>query len=262
MCLILLSLQQHPSYRLIVAANRDEYYDRPSTPPTFWSEAPDLLAGKDLKSDGTWLGITRKGRIGAVTNYRDPSSNKKSAPSRGWLVRDFLLGSDGAEEYLTRVRREGRRYNGFNLVVGVGDELYWYSNREGEIVKLSRGLHGISNQLLDTPWPKMIRGKHGMSEILGKDGEIPPEILFELLRDRTQALEEDLPDTGVGIEWERILSPIFTVSPTYGTRSSTLIFIDRKDQVTFIDKTFNAHPQPVCSRFSFTLKSQHLQRAH
>ena len=255
MCLILLSLRQHPSYRLIVAANRDEYYDRPATPPAFWSEAPDILAGKDLKSGGTWLGITRKGRIGAVTNYRDPSSNKKSAPSRGWLVRDFLLGSDGAEEYLTRMRREGRTYNGFNLVVGVRDELYWYSNRAGEIVKLSRGLHGISNRLLDTPWPKMIRAKHGMSEILDKEGEISPEILLELLHDRTQAPEEVLPDTGIGIEWERILSPIFTVSPAYGTRSSTLIFIDKRDQVTFIDRTFNAHRQPISSEFTFTIES-------
>jgi uncharacterized protein with NRDE domain len=150
MCLILLALQQHPSYRLIVAANRDEYYHRPSAPPSFWSEAPDLLAGKDLKSGGTWLGITKKGRIAAITNYRDPAPPKRNAPSRGWLVRDFLLGNDRTEEYLINLRKEGGRYNGFNLVAGVRDELYWYSNRRGEIVRLSRGIHGISNRLLDT----------------------------------------------------------------------------------------------------------------
>jgi uncharacterized protein with NRDE domain len=255
MCLILFALQQHPSHRLIVAANRDEYYDRPSAPPAFWPEAPHLLAGKDLKSGGTWLGITKKGRIAAVTNYRDPASTRKNAVSRGWLVKDFLLGNDGTEEFLIKVRQEGRKYNGFNLVVGVRDELYWYSNRTGEIVKLSQGLHGISNRLLDTPWPKVIRAKRGMSEILGKNVEISPETFFDLLQDRTQAPEEILPDTGVGIEWERILSPVFTVSPTYGTRSSTLVFFDNNDQVTFIDRTFNAHPQPVSSRFTFTLES-------
>jgi len=254
MCLILLALQQHSSYRLILAANRDEYYDRPSAPPTFWSEAPDLLAGKDLQSGGTWLGITKKGRIAAITNYRDPASTKRNAPSRGWLVRDFLLGKDGTEEYLIKVRQEARKYNGFNLVVGVRDELYWYSNRTDEIVRLSRGLHGISNRLLDTPWPKVIRSKQGISEILDRNDEISPEILFDPLQDRTQAPDEILPDTGVGTEWERVLSPVFIVSPTYGTRSSTLIFIDKKDQVTFIDRTFNSHPQPVSSRFTFTLE--------
>ena len=255
MCLILLALQQHPSYKLILAANRDEYYDRPSAPPAFWNEAPGLLAGRDLRSGGTWLGITKKGRIAAITNYRDPASTKRNAPSRGWLVRDFLVGSEGTMEYLGKVRQEGGKFNGFNLLVGVRDELYWYSNRSGEIAKLSRGLHGISNRLLDTPWPKVIRGTQGISQILDKDGEISPETLIDLLQDRTQASEEILPDTGVGIEWERILSPVFIVSPTYGTRSSTLILIDKKDQVTFIDRTFNSHRQPISSKFTFTIES-------
>ena len=255
MCLILLALQQHPSYKLILAANRDEYYDRPSAPPAFWNEAPGLLAGRDLRSGGTWLGITKKGRIAAITNYRDPASTKRNAPSRGWLVRDFLVGSEGTMEYLGKVRQNGGKFNGFNLLVGVRDELCWYSNRSGEIAKLSRGLHGISNRLLDTPWPKVIRGTQGISQILGKDVEISTEILFDLLQDRTQASEEILPDTGVGIEWERILSPVFIVSPTYGTRSSTLILIDKKDQVTFIDRTFNSHRQPISSKFTFTIES-------
>jgi len=255
MCLILLALQQHPSYKLILAANRDEYYDRPSAPPAFWNESPGLLAGRDLRSGGTWLGITKKGRIAAITNYRDPASIKRNAPSRGWLVRDFLVGSEGTMEYLGKVRLDGGKFNGFNLLVGVRDELCWYSNRSGEIAKLSRGLHGISNRLLDTPWPKVIRGTQGISQILGKDVEISTEILFDLLQDRTQASEEILPDTGVGIEWERILSPVFIVSPTYGTRSSTLILIDKKDQVTFIDRTFNSHRQPISSKFTFTIES-------
>jgi uncharacterized protein with NRDE domain len=255
MCLILLALRQHRSHKLILAANRDEYYDRPSTLPAFWSEAPGLLAGKDLRSGGTWLGITKKGRIAAITNYRDPASTKRNAPSRGWLVREFLLGSEEPAEYLAKVRQESERYNGFNLLVGVSDKLYWYSNRAGDIVKLSPGLHGISNRLLDTPWPKVIRGKQGFSKILGKNKKISQETLFDLLRDRTSASEEMLPDTGVGTEWERILSPIFIVSPTYGTRSSTLILIDKNDQVTFIDKTYDARPHSTSSKFAFTLES-------
>jgi uncharacterized protein with NRDE domain len=255
MCLILLALRQHPSHKLILAANRDEYYDRPSALPAFWKEAPGLLAGKDLRSGGTWLGITKKGRIAAITNYRDPASTKRNAPSRGWLVREFLLGSEEPVEYLAKVRQESERYNGFNLLVGVSDELYWYSNRAGDIVKLSPGFHGISNHLLDTPWPKVIRGRQGFSEILRKNKEIYPETLFELLRDGTPASEEMLPDTGVGTEWERILSPIFIVSSTYGTRSSTLIFIEKIDQVTFLDRTFNAPPNSISSEFAFTLES-------
>jgi len=255
MCLILLALRHHPSFKLILAANRDEYYDRPSTLPAFWDEAPGLLAGKDLKSGGTWLGITKKGRIAAITNYRDPASTKRNAPSRGWLVRDFLLGPERPLEYLAKVRRKGESYNGFNLLVGVRDELYWYSNRAKDIVKLSGGVHGISNRLLDTPWPKVIRGKQRISEILGNSEEVLPEALFDLLRDRTPASEESLPDTGVGIEWERILSPVFIVSPTYGTRSSTLILIDKNDQVTFIDKNFDARPEPISSEFAFTLEA-------
>lgn len=254
MCLILVALHQHPSYKLILAANRDEYYERPSTPPAFWSEAPEILAGRDLKSGGTWLGITKKGRIAAVTNYRDPASVKSNAPSRGWLVRDFLLDAGGPEEYLSRIRQEGNRYSGFNLVVGVRDDLYWYSNRTEKIVKLSRGVHGVSNRLLDTPWPKVVRGKRGISEILRRNDEVSPDSLLDVLQDRTQAPEELLPDTGVGIEWERILSPVFIVSPAYGTRSSTLVFIDKRDRVTLIDRTFNAHPQPISSEFNFTLK--------
>ncbi len=253
MCLILLALQHHPTYGLILAANRDEYYDRPSTLPDFWKEAPGVLAGKDLKSGGTWLGMTKKGRIAAVTNYRDPASIKRGAPSRGWLVRDFLLGSWGPVEYLTRVRQEGERYNGFNLIVGLRNEFYWYSNRSSEIAELSPGLHGISNRLLNTPWPKVIRGKGALSELFKESNEVSPEALFALLQDRTPASDQMLPDTGVGMELERILSPIFIVSPAYGTRSSTLIFIDKRDRVTFLDRTFGTHLQTISTEFAFTL---------
>ncbi len=254
MCLILLALQKHPFYKLIVAANRDEYYDRPSASPTFWNEAPAVLAGRDLKGGGTWLGITRKGRIAAVTNYRDPASVKINAPSRGLLVKEFLLSQENPVEYLRRIHREREKYNGFNIVLGQRDELFWYSNRCGEIPKLSPGVYGISNRLLDTPWAKIIKSKQRMNELLTNHQDTLPENLFQLLHDRTPASDDMLPDTGVGITWERLLSPIFIASPTYGTRSSTLIFIDRNDRVDFMDRAFDGHTEPVSTRFQFTLE--------
>ncbi|MDZ7697651.1 MAG: NRDE family protein [Deltaproteobacteria bacterium] len=153
-----MALESHPTYKLILAANRDEFYERPTAPLAFWNDAPDVLGGRDLLSGGTWLGITRKGRIAAVTNFRDPASEKPHAPSRGDLVKDYLVGSDPPSTYLTRLDAVSDRYNGFNLLVGTIDHMFWYSNRDGRIVRLSPGVHGICNHLLNTPWPKVDRG--------------------------------------------------------------------------------------------------------
>jgi uncharacterized protein with NRDE domain len=255
MCLIVLAINQHPKYKLILAANRDEYYDRPSAPPAFWEEAPQVLAGKDLKGGGTWLGITKAGRIAAITNYRDPASVMTDAPSRGWLVRDYLLSKDDPASYLKKVRKDGNRYNGFNLIVGHKEELFWYSNRGEEILHLSPGLYGISNRLLNTPWPKVTRSKKRLADLLANHENPSSEGLFELLRDRSLAPDDMLPVTGVGMEWERILSSVYITSPTYGTRSSTLILLDVKDRVTFMDRTFNSPPEPIASvQFEFTLE--------
>ena len=255
MCLLLLYVETHPEYKLILAANRDEYYDRPTAPATFWKEAPYLLAGRDLRAGGTWLGITRKGRIAATTNYRDPASVKTNAASRGRLVSDFLLGEEDPVEYLDKLAKEQDRYNGFNLIIGEKDHLYWYSNRGDGARKLSPGIYGLSNRLLDTPWPKLTRSKDTLARLLSEQKRPSPEALFHMLLDRTIADDERLPDTGVGIEWERLLSPIFITSPTYGTRSSTLIFIDRNDRVTFIERTFNLNPDhPTSVRYEFQLE--------
>ena len=151
MCLLLLAIRTHPEYKLILAANRDEYYDRPTAAANFWEEAPHLLAGRDLRTRGTWLGITRKGRIAAITDYRDPASVKANTTSRGRLVSDFLLGEESPAEYLDKLAKEQDRYNGFNLIIGEKDRLYWYSNRGDGARKLSPGIYGLSNRLLDTP---------------------------------------------------------------------------------------------------------------
>lgn len=256
MCLILLALNTHPSFKLVLAANRDEYYDRPSAPPSFWKDAPHLLAGRDLAGGGTWLGITHHGRIAAITNYRDPSSFKKEAPSRGKLVTDFLLGKDSPSDYLETIWSDAARYNGFNLLVGEKDRISWYSNRSDRMMLLSPGIHGVSNRLLNTPWPKVVRGKELLARVL-QDHPVPSsDSLFDLLQDRHQPPDEELPSTGVRLEWERVLSPIFIKSPEYGTRSSTLLYIDQKDHVTFMDRTFDSGPGHYETReFEFDLEA-------
>jgi uncharacterized protein with NRDE domain len=255
MCLILLAVRKHPRYKLILVANRDEYYDRPSEPPRFWEDSPDLLAGRDLIAGGTWQGITRKGRIAAVTNYRDPSNMKQNATSRGRLVKEFLLSHDDPSVYLEQIRKAKDQYNGFNLIVGNREDLYWYSNRKDEVRALESGVYGVSNRFLDTPWPKIIRAKASFQEALRKNN-LSPSALFRLLQDRMIAPDDLLPETGVGLEWERILSPIFIASPTYGTRSSTLVLLDTEDRVTFMDRTFNSHPEPISTaEFEFVLEN-------
>ena len=256
MCLLLFAFKTHPSYKLILAANRDEYYDRPTAPSAFWKDAPNLLAGRDLRAGGTWLGITRSGRLAAITNYRDPAGTKKNAPSRGRIVTGFLLGREGPAEYLGELDREGTDYNGFNLIVGENDRLCWYSNHGPGVHRLSPGMYGLSNHLLDTPWPKVVRGKDALKRLLSEDADLSsPEALFRILGDSTSPDDRDLPDTGIGFEWERILSPIFITSPNYGTRSSTLLLIDHQDRVTFIERTFNSSPEHTSSvKYEFEIQ--------
>jgi uncharacterized protein with NRDE domain len=251
MCLILFAYNAHPAYRLILAANRDEFYERPSTPADFWVRYPHILAGMDLKEKGTWLGVTTTGKFAAITNYRDPDSWKTDAPSRGKLVSRYLTGSYNPEKYLKSVSKKAHVYNGFNILLGDAEDLFVYSNR-GEIQKLSAGIYGLSNRLLDTPWPKVKRGKKLLEAALNKKGDDLEESLFALLADRRVPPDDELPQTGVGLEWERLLSPMFITSPVYGTRSSTILLIGKNRRVKFVEKVYNGEPEPrVTSRFSF-----------
>ncbi len=238
MCLIVFAWRQRADYPLVVAANRDEFYDRPTLAADFWEDHPEILGGRDLKEKGTWLGITRKGRFAALTNYRDPRHVKADAPSRGWLVRDFLTGWKGAAEYLEDLQKEGRRYNGFSLVLGDEDDLYYYSNRGSAPFLLPPGIYGLSNNLLDSPWPKVIKAKDEFRRVVTRAGCLHTEDLFALLADRSRPGDEELPDTGVGREWERILATIFIASPIYGTRSSTVVFKDRRNRIHFEERQY------------------------
>jgi uncharacterized protein with NRDE domain len=255
MCLILIALDVHRDYKLILAGNRDEFFDRPSAPVHFWEEAPQILAGRDLKDGGTWFGMTKNGRIAAVTNYRDPSSIKQNAPSRGWLLRDYLMGQDPPRQYLEKISRRAEQYNGFNVILGEQDLLYWFSNRGDGIHPIAKGIHGLSNHLLNTPWPKVIRGKQLLTTLLSKPNGPNPEDFFNMLSDSQRVDDKDLPQTGVPLEWERMLSSIFISSPTYGTRSSMILLIDRSNHVRFIERiTPHGSEPPVISKFSFSIE--------
>ena len=238
MCLILFSYQTHPAYRLILAANRDEFYDRPTDALAYWSDHPEVLAGRDLKGNGTWLGVSRSGRIAAITNYRDPAALMPDAPSRGILIRDYLVGDSSPQDYLEAVSKIGQRYNGFNLIAGDIAGLYYTSNRSSGVQQLGTGFYGISNHLIDTAWPKVRRGKALLQDQLNGHQEINAGKILDILADRWQPADEALPDTGVGLEWERVLAPMFIIGPDYGTRSSSVVLFDRSGQITFWERTF------------------------
>ena len=202
---------------------------------------------------GNLLGITRKGRLAALTNYRNPATLKDGAPSRGKLVSDFLRGRRTPKAYLHWLSPRAARYNGFGLLVGNPDELYYFSNR-GAPVCLLPGIHGMSNHLLDTPWPKVERGKQALGGLLEREKAPSPEALLDLLADRSRPPDDRLPVTGVGLEWERVLSPLFIESPLYGTRSSTVLIIDRKGRTTFVERVFKSETGPwMTSRFDFRI---------
>jgi uncharacterized protein with NRDE domain len=256
MCLILVSFKSHSRYPFFFAANRDEHYDRPTDPAGFWDEAPEVLAGRDLKNGGTWMGITRRGRIAAVTHYRDPASVKDDAPSRGWLVMDYLNGQQTPAAYLEEVAARAQQYNGFNLLVGDMTQLFYFSSRgNGNILELSPGLYGLSNHLLDTPWPKVEKGKNALGALLAEEDNPDPLKVFTILSDQSRPDDSRLPDTGVGLEYERLLSPLFITSPVYGTRSSLIMMIDYKGQASFIERSYDAHPEPwMTAKYEFKIQ--------
>lgn len=228
----------HPQYRLVIAANRDEFYERQTRPAQFWKTSPDLLAGKDLRGGGTWMGITRSGRFGAITNYREPQNVIKNAPSRGFLVRDFLETPLPPLDYLKKNKNAADHYNGFNLIVGTTKDLFYYSNRQNNIIKILPGIHGLSNHLINTPWPKVVKGKQSLWNIVSENVPLDIEKIFTLLKDNNSPPDRLLPNTGVGFQWEKILSPIFITSSTYGTRSSTVLLWDRHGKVKFFERSF------------------------
>jgi uncharacterized protein with NRDE domain len=235
MCLAVVALDAHPAFALVVAANRDEYHARPTRPATWWPEG--LLAGRDLAAGGTWLGLTRAGRFAFVTNVRNPARHDPAAPSRGALVPGVLGRAGSIVDALDAVRRDPAGRNGFNLVAGSAAEVAWTSNRSDEVRVLARGVHGLSNGLLDDAWPKVRRTSEALRRWCD-DGDVTLDPVFAALADRAIAPDDELPSTGVPRDWERRLSAAFIVGEQYGTRCSTVVAIGRDGEASFVERSF------------------------
>jgi uncharacterized protein with NRDE domain len=238
LCLIVVAWRCRADLPLAVAANRDEWRDRPAETAHWWPDHPHLLAGRDLKAGGTWMGITRSGRFAAVTNFRDPAERRSTARSRGGLVTDFLDSDESAPAYLARIAAAAAEYNAFNLIVGDATSLWYYGSREGGAQPIAPGVHGLSNHVLDEPWPKVIRGRQAMERALGDPDPVPA--LFELLGDANPAPDSALPSTGVGLDWERRLSSALITGADYGTRASTVLLLRADGRVSFEERTRGA----------------------
>ncbi|MDE3011451.1 MAG: NRDE family protein [Pseudomonadota bacterium] len=242
MCLILLAWKAHPRWRLLLAANRDERHDRASSAAGWWPDLPTAFGGRDLVAGGSWLGVTRAGRFAAITNHRDLRRPARQAESRGALVRDFLAGTATPAAWLAKVESERQRWLPFNLLVGDGDTLACLSTEapDGARVQLLHsGLHGISNHLLDTPWPKVRRGTAALQAVLASDAADPFPPLLAALADRRVAADHELPDTGLPLERERQISAAMIVDPVYGTRCATVLALDHGGAWRCLERSFD-----------------------
>ena len=254
MCLLLISYKVHPGYPLIIAANRDEFYNRPTEKAHFWKNHPELLAGRDLEAGGTWLGVTKSGRFAAVTNYRDMRTLKDKAESRGELVTNFLLSGHSPPKFGHRLSNKRKDYNGYNLLFTDMVSLYYFSNQINKPQKLQKGIYGLSNHLLDTPWQKVLKGKEAFIKVTAEE-KVLIDDLFKILSDDKEAPEDQLPDTGLPVELEKVISPVFVKSERYGTRASTILLINKVNDVLFIEKSLDTKLNKwEESRFEFKLE--------
>ena len=256
MCLAIVALDAHPRYALVVAANRDEYHARPTEAAHWWNDEGagiPILAGRDLKAGGTWLGVTRSGRWAFVTNVRQGLQRDLRAPSRGLLVPRVLRDANDPHTALVAAIAAASQYNGFNLMAGDVAAASWGSNRGEPGARLGKGVHGLSNAELDTPWPKLMRTKSGVSAWAAA-GREDIDALVALLGDRNRARDDELPNTGVSVEWERVLSAPFITGENYGTRCSTVVTICREGKARLIEQSFGARGEPTTRvELSFTV---------
>jgi len=253
MCLLTFAWKTHPQYKLIFASNRDEFYKRNTAPAQYWDNAPNVLAGKDLEAGGTWMGINKNGRFTALTNYRDIENIKSQAPSRGQLTLDYLQGLEAPQPYLENIFGNIDAYNGFNLLAGTPEEIYYLSNYEHKIRKLAPGIYGLSNALLDSDWFKVNRLKTKFTEII-QQADFSSQTLLDTLQDTTKPNDDQVQQTGLPMDRERMLSSMFIESPTYGTCSSAIVLMDYNHQVSFVERVYNTGNGAVKEQnFSFKI---------
>ena len=255
MCLILFAWRQRADYPLVLIANRDEFYARPTRAAHWWRDAP-VFGGRDLEAGGTWLGVSHDGRIAAVTNVREPGGMKAGKRSRGELTHGYLAGSQAPEAYLRQIAGRAQEYSGFNLMIGDSRELWFYSNRAADIRCIEPGVHGISNGAFDEPWPKLASGKSELAAQIA--GNVDSDKLLEILTDHRVAEDHELPSTGVTLDIERMLSSRFIRSPEYGTRASSVLLIDDRGQIDFREYNFDQQGpsgEPIRERFEIEPRS-------
>lgn len=241
MCLLIFAHQVSHDYPLLIAANRDEFHARPTAPSEFWADHPDLLAGRDLEQGGTWMGVTRSGRFAAVTNYRDPARTAAAPRSRGELPLRYLTGSHSPESYLVALAGWAQDYAGFNLLVGDSKSLWYFTNSDVlEPQRLAPGIYGLSNARLDTPWPKVERGKAGMEALL-QTAAVSHQGLASVVSDRAMADPRELGALQLDSAMDPVLSAQFIVTQGYGTRSCTTLWTDARQRYSWREQSFDAH---------------------
>lgn len=256
MCILFIAVEQHPKFPLIIAANRDEFYKRPTTASHFWQDKDKLVAGKDLEAGGTWMGMTRTGNISALTNIRAPDMLKEDAKSRGSLVYDFLMDEEKKQQYVSYLHASRNEFNGYNLLFGKWNDLAVYNNHEDSLQYLHPGFYGLSNANLNSPWPKINKGVQALKDYCKNHDAIDDEQLFQLLRNEEKAQDHLLPVTGVPEQWEKQLSSIFINVEGYGTRSSTLLCIDNDNEVYWHERSWNDKAQHIGDKkFNFTIEA-------
>jgi len=236
MCLILFAIEQHPDYPLVVIANRDEFYARPTRSAPWWDDHPHIFAGRDLQAQGTWMGVDRMGRFAAVTNVREPGMKQDAALSRGDLPSNFLQGRLSAQDYIEELQDQMANYAGFNLFIADDSGCWFASNRSSGITEIPAGFFGISNGRFDEPWPKLESGKRALQQNLRAN--VDADNLLMILANSDQAHDEALPNTGVPIETERLLSSRFIHSSGYGTRASSVL-LKAPDRISFTERNFD-----------------------
>jgi len=252
MCLLFFSYRKTPGYRLVIAANRDEFLKRPTARLGFIDQENQILAGLDLLGGGTWLGVNRDGKLAALTNYRKKDKITGDAPSRGNILTSYLSSKSGGVEFLKNLSEKALQYNGFSLILGDGDDLFYFNNQQNRITLLSPGFYGLSNHFLDTPWPKLNRGKDLLKPLMVDTDHVDPEKIFALLKDDQRPPDALLPETGVGLEWEQLLGSIFIDSQEYGTRSSAVITIGYSGKTIFTERTYDSSKKEQSGTVQFS----------
>lgn len=252
MCLILFAHEYSKQYKLVLLANRDEYHQRATKKSGVWVNQPHIFGGVDLQAGGSWLSVDNTGRLASITNVRKPPFEVNNKCSRGLLVSEFLSGHLSANDFLEQLKPKDSDYGLFNLLLFDKSGLWYYSNDTGQSQQVEYGIHGLCNASLDTPWPKLTEGKELFKQAIDEDC-FETSKLFSIMQSQIKASDEQLPNTGVSLEFERLLSSVFIKSANYGTRCSTLITIDYNDVLEFSELSYDAYGD-IESEVSQTIK--------